>query len=275
MVDGLPLHVTIERAGAGRPLLLVNGIGATGELFGPLREHLRDRETIAFDAPGVGDSRTPCLPKSMRSLAGLVSRLVDRLGHTEIDVLGLSWGGALAQELAWRFPKLVRRVVLVATMHGVTSIPGRPVAMSILLSPLRYYSPRYLERVAPVLYGGAIARNPKLLREHAALRSDRPPTLLGYTYQLMAVSSWTSAPYLPLLTQPTLILAGDDDPIVPPINARVMARLIPRSELHVLQGAGHLFLYLRAEEATDRITRFLDADVDVDATNERSVGAAR
>lgn len=252
------LHVTVENPGAGRPLLLINGIGATGELFGPLRQHFTDRETIAFDAPGVGESSTPWFPITMRGIADIVAAMVRKLGHDHLDVFGLSWGGALAQEFARRHPDIVRGLVLAATMPGFPSVPGRPVAMSILLSPLRYYSPDYLRRVAPALYGGAIAEDPDLIAEHAKIRATRPPTPRGYLYQLMAIQAWSSQPWLHSLQAPTLVLAGDDDPIIPVINAKVMAARIPDSRLEILDGAGHLFMFLRSDETARRTKAFLD-----------------
>lgn len=256
------LRVMIEQQGQGRPLLLINGIGATGDLFGPLREHLQDRETIAFDAPGVGGSPAPIYPPTMRSIARLIAGLIDELGHDEVDVLGLSWGGALAQELARRHPERVRRLILVATMPGWISLPGRPAAMSILMSPARYYSPEYLRRVAPTLYGGAVAQHPRMLREHAKLREARPPSMVGYFWQLSALRRWTSLPWLHRLRMRTLVLAGDDDPIIPLANGRMMASRIPDGRLHVVEGGGHLFLFTRAEEMAIRITDFLATGAD-------------
>ena len=238
---------------------MINGIGATGELFEPFvdaMEILSTREIITFDAPGVGFSSTPLYPPTIRQLALLVANLIDHLEHREVDVLGLSWGGALAQELAYRHPEKVGRLVLTATMHGWTSIPGRPAAMSILLSPTRYYSPQYLYQVAPTLYGGAIRNNRQLIREHAQIRASRPPSTLGYAWQLMALRRWTSWPWLRDLTQPTLLMAGDDDPIIPASNAEAMAREIPHSELDIVDG-GHLFLYTQPTEIARRIDRFL------------------
>lgn len=252
------LRVTVEHPGVGRPLLLINGIGATGDLFQPFRQYLGDRETIAFDAPGVGGSRTPMTPYSMRSLAGIVSGLIDELGHQQVDVLGLSWGGALAQELAHRHPEMVHRLILAATMPGVVSIPGRPAAMAILMSPARYYVPEYLKRIAPTLYGGAIRDNPDLLDEHARQRASRPPTGLGYLYQLGAIQRWTSIGWLHKLPQRTLVLAGDEDPIVRLGNGRILASRIPDARLHVVQGGGHLFLFTRAEEMAAVVRDFLD-----------------
>ncbi len=253
------LRVTVENVGAGRPLLLINGIGATGDLFDPFREHFGDRETIAFDAPGVGGSPAPLFPYTMHKMAGVVAGLIDELGHRRVDVLGLSWGGALAQEFAHRHPNMVRRLILAATMPGVTSVPGRPAAVLTLLSPLRYYSPEYLKRIAPTLYGGAIRDNPELLDEHARQRAARPPTGLGYTYQMSAIQCWSSLPWLHRLPQPTLVLTGDDDPIVRLVNGRIMARLIPDARLHVVRGGGHLFLFTRAREMADIVADFLDS----------------
>ncbi len=256
------LRVMVENPGAGRPLLLINGIGATGDLFEPLRVFLGDRETIAFDAPGVGGSPAPIYPPTMRGIARLVAGLIHELGHDQVDVLGLSWGGALAQELARRHPDRVRRLILSATMPGWTSLPGRPAAMSILMSPARYYSTDYLRRVAPTLYGGIIRDHPRLLAEHAKLREARPPTTVGYIWQLSALRRWTSLPWLHRLRQRTLVLAGDDDPIIPLPNSRIIAHRIPGGRLHVVEGGGHLFLFTRAEEMAGVITDFLATGAD-------------
>jgi pimeloyl-ACP methyl ester carboxylesterase len=194
----------------------------------------------------------------MRSLASLVAGLVTELGHEQVDVLGLSWGGAMAQELAYRHPEAVRRLVLAATMPGWISVPGRPLAVSILMSPLRYYSSRYFELVAPTLYGGEVRQAPGLLREHAAMRSEHPPSPIGYYYQIAALRRWTSVPWLHRLPHRTLVLAGDDDPIISLANGRLLACRIPASELHLVEGGGHLFMFTRPAEVAERIREFLD-----------------
>ena len=68
---------------------------------------------------------------------------------------------------------------------------------------------------------------------------------------------WTSLPWLHKLPQPTLVLNGDDDPIVPLINGRILARRIPDARLHVVRGGGHLFLLERPAETADLVTQFL------------------
>ena len=256
VVDGLRLRVSIRRS--GRPLLLLNGIGASFEIFDPLRRELRQTETIAVDMPGTGGSETPLLPRPLYGLAGLVARVLDVLGYPNaIDVLGISWGGALAQEFVLRFPRRVRRLVLAATSTGWLSVPGDPKALWVLATPRRYYSPSYFEKVAPTLYGGAVREDPGLLRKQGHLRFIHPPTVRGYLWQLAAGFGWTSLPRLHRVRSPTLVLAADDDPIAPLAGLRLMAKLLPRSRLHVVPKGGHLFLVTHAPEVAPVIESFL------------------
>ena len=83
----------------------------------------------------------------------------------------------------------------------------------------------------------------------------------GYLAQLYAIAGWTSLPWLSRLRQPTLVIAGDDDPIVPLVNGRLLNRLIPDARLHIVDGGGHLFLLERPAEIADLVTRFLSEEV--------------
>ena len=242
--------------GEGPPLLLCNGIGASIELVEPFIAALDGVETIAFDAPGVGGSPRPTLPYRFWNLACLVARLLDQLGYREVDALGVSWGGGLAQQFAIQYPGRCRKLILAATSAGALMVPGRPSIISKLLSPRRYLDPSYLARIAPEIYGGEYRHNPDLARSYAYERQAGQPNWLGYYYQLFAALGWTSLPWLPLLRQPTLILAGNDDPIAPVINARILASLIPQAQLHIVN-SGHLFLVTRAQEVAPIIKQFL------------------
>lgn len=255
VVDGVRLRVRIE--GTGDPLLLIMGIGGNVEMWGPLIDAMDGRQTIAFDAPGSGESDLPRLPLSMRGLAGTTARLLDELGYDRVDVLGVSWGGALAQQLAIQEPTRVRRLVLAATGCGLGGVPGNPLTMAILLTPLRYYSRRYLELVAPYLYGRGSDEAADLVHQQALARLQRPPSLVGYYLQMAALAGWTSLPFLRRIRQPTLVMSGGNDRIVPPINARMLRALIPGARLHVVEGSGHLFLLDRARESAEVITGFL------------------
>ncbi len=240
------------------PLLLCNGIGASLEVLQPLVDRLDpDRGVIRFDVPGIGGSPVPPSPYSLGVLSSWVTAVVARLGHEEFDVLGLSWGGSLAQHLAVQSRRHVRRVVLAATGTGSVMIPARPRVLAHMLTPRRHRDPSYAARIAPDIYGGSIRTDPQRAAEllHADTRAG---SKRGYYYQLGATAGWSSLPFLPFLKQPTLILAGDDDPIIPLANARVLRRLIPNSQLHVYHG-GHLGILTESDELVPLVERFLSS----------------
>jgi pimeloyl-ACP methyl ester carboxylesterase len=125
-VEGQVLRVGIRRGEKARPpLLLFNGIGANIELVEPFLDALDGPEAIIFDVPGVGGSPSPWLPYRPSTLARLSAGLLDQLGHAQVDVLGLSWGGALAQQFAFQQGKRCRRLVLAATSPGHRMVPAK------------------------------------------------------------------------------------------------------------------------------------------------------
>jgi poly(3-hydroxyoctanoate) depolymerase len=255
-VKGLRLNVVVR--GQGRPLLLIGGIGANVEMCEPLARALTRTRLIMFDMPGSGASSTPTLPMSMAGLASVVEGLLDELGYEQVDALGVSMGGGLVQQLARQAPDRVRRLVLVATGCGAGMVPGRPWAMGVMASPLRYYSTPFFKLVAPIFLGGEKWRDRSFVREHAAARRAKPPSLVGYYMQAMSALTFSSLLWLHTLPHQTLVLSGGDDPIVPAINGAVLAHRIPNARHHVIRGGGHLFILDSPDEVAPMIEDFLD-----------------
>jgi len=256
-VDGQTLRVGV-RAGAPAPLpplLLFNGIGANIELAEPFLDQLSGRGAITFDMPGVGGSPAPAWPYRPSRLARLSAGLLDALGHRQVDVFGVSWGGAIAQQFALQHPERCRRLVLAATSPGHLMVPGRLSALLKMASPRRYKDGEYMAKVAGEIYGGVLRRSPELARRH--LRHVRWSSDRGYYLQLLAVFGWSSLPWLRLLAQPTLVLAGTDDPIVPVANGRILAGLIPDARLVTVED-GHLFLVTSAGGTANIVSDFLN-----------------
>ena len=261
VVRGITARISV-RPGVGRfasrpPLLLCNGIGSSLELLQPFVDELDPhRGVVRFDVPGVGGSALPPFPYPIAGLASWVVALMARLGHRRFDVLGISWGGGLAQQLAVQYPTKIRRVVLVATGTGMMMVPAKPNVLRIMSTPRRHRDPVYAAKVAGTIYGGSMRRVPEG-GAHLLHASTRSGPKRGYYYQLWAMWGWTSLPFLGLLRQPTFVLGGDDDPIIPAVNPRMQARLIPNSRLHIYQG-GHLGLMTEADELAPMIEEFLD-----------------
>jgi len=258
-VKGQRLRITIHAGNGTRtPLLLMAGIGSSLEMLQPFVDEVDPAiEVIRFDVPGTGGSPTPIYPYCLPALASLVVQMLDQLGYRQVDVLGFSWGGGLAQQFALQYSKRCRRLILVGTGTGATMIPGLPSALAQLLMPGSAGEPFYMKELASTAFGASLRSNPETMREftHALYPGDP----LGYFYQLWAAMSWTSVSWLWSLRQPTLILAGDDDPAVPLINARILQYLIPRAKLYVYKGA-HLGLVANAQELAGVIEQFLAND---------------
>lgn len=201
-------HVRVRVSGQGEPLLLLNGTTRPLESWDHFAAAMPERRLISFDVPGVGLSPTPLLPLTMPVLARLVLGVLDRADAPgPVDVLGFSFGGLVAQQLAVQSPDRVRRLVLVATSCGIGATPGTRDALSTLGRPVGAPWPL--------------------------------PDPVGTMWHLLAISGWSSIPFLGAVRAPTLVVTGTRDRVVPPSNSRVLAGRIPDARLVELPGVGH------------------------------------
>ena len=244
------------------PLLIANGIGASLDLLTPFVEAMHqsnpDLEIITFDSVGVGGSSTPCLPYRFSGLARTVTQMLDYLGYQKINLLGYSWGGFLSQQFVHDYPERVDKLILCATATGVTSVPPSLRVLNLMASPRRYTDPEFMASVAPEIYGGKFRSDTELAVKYAQKMGSKKSNGLGYTYQQAAICWWTSLHMLPSIKQPTLLLCGDDDPLIKLCNMELMNVLIPNSELRVFDGEGHMFLLTSLDEVVPIVNEFLE-----------------
>lgn len=266
MLGNQSIYVSIKPGKAGTtPLLLMNGIGAQCSLLTPFVEAMHeacpDLEIITFDSVGVGGSSTPCFPYRFSGLAKIVNEMLGYLGYEKVNVLGLSWGGFLASQFVHDYPERVEKLILAATCAGVMSVPPSMKVLSMMASPRRYTDPEYAAQVLPEIYGGKYRHCKQLMDKHIEKMAERAPeteqSKRGYLYQQGCVMGWSSLWWLHSLKQPTLVLSGLDDPLIHPVNMRVMANLIPNAELHTFDD-GHLFLITSVDEVLPVINEFLE-----------------
>ena len=258
-VGGRTLRVAswrLDQKSEHPPILFFNGIGANIEAVAPLAEALTERGFIMFDMPGVGESPDPTIPYNPFTMSWTASQLLEKYGLEEVDVVGISWGGAMAQHFALQHPGVTRRLVLIATTAGMLMVPGNPAALSKMADPRRYVDAEFMRKHFMTLYGGAVEGSKD---KDSHIGRLKPPSPRGYVYQLMAMLGWTSIPALPFLGKETLIMMGDDDQIVPLINGKILNTMIPNSRLDICEGGGHLFLLTHADESIATLREFLDA----------------
>ena len=246
------------RWGTGVPLVLCNGIGASLEVLDPLVR------AAGFGYHGgqirrAGNRRIahiPCCPTGFPYLAWVLGRVLSKLGIGVVDVLGLSWGGALAQQFAFQNPRRCRRLVLVATGTGALMVPAHPRDTGENGYAAHGSRIRTTPRLLPVSYTAALsARTGKMWRDYF-VQQLHAGSKMGYLHQLLAGSVWSSLFALPAVRQQTLIVAGTDDPIIPVVNAHIMNALLPHSRLHQHSG-GHIDLVHNAIELVPVIETFL------------------
>ncbi|UTW54787.1 poly(3-hydroxyalkanoate) depolymerase [Kordiimonas sp. SCSIO 12610] len=254
-VGGQKLRTAVWKSeGNDRPILFFNGIGANLEMVAPLGEMMQHRsDVIVFDMPGIGGSPKAKIPYRSSTITKWANKILDHLGIDEVDVMGISWGGAVAQQYARSCPERAKSLVLLATSAGMVMIPGNLSAITKMASPKRYVDPDYMMKNFETLYGDIVDSS---ARGHKT--RIQPPSVQGYMYQLLAMIGWTSVHFLPFLKQPTLVMSGDRDHIVPLANSRLLKSLIPHASLKIVKGGGHLFAVSRANQVIPIISSFLN-----------------
>lgn len=256
-VNGIRLRYA-WRPGNGPPFLLCNGIGANIELALPLVSAMSKIPMLLFDIPGTGGSPSAWFWPSAQYYAALAVGLLDALGHRGNFIIGgVSWGGVLAQRIALDYRHRVQCLVLMATSPGILMVPGKLSALMRMATPQRYLSRSYMARHAAAIYGGEMRNRPDRAIEFAGM--TRAPATRTYLQQMAAMTLFTSLPWLHRINCPALVMTGDDDPLVRPINARILTSLLPHGQLHVIRGGGHLFMTLQAERTGKEIEHFLAA----------------
>ena len=254
-----------EVGGTGPRLLLISGTG--GDLRvppsvfdGPLAKQF---EIAAYDQRGLGQSSVPPGPYTMADYAEDASGLLDVLAWEDALVMGISFGGMVAQELALRHPSRVRRLVLACTssggpggasypLHELADLPDDDrVVRQLELADTRYDAAWRVEN--PDTFE-ALAR---LFRERALIGKDEPGRAEGAARQLEARSRHDTWDRLGQITCPTFVCGGLYDGIAPRANSENLASAIPGATLRLFEG-GHLFL-IQDRDSWPAIVEFLSA----------------
>jgi pimeloyl-ACP methyl ester carboxylesterase len=243
-IDGIDLYY--ERRGTGPPLLLLNGSGATLATSGFLLQPFAERtEVVAHDQRGLGRTAVPPGPYSMADYAADALGLLDHLGWAEAAVVGISFGGMVALELAVTAPERVARLALACTSAGGAGGASYPLH-ELADRPAEERAETFTRILDTRFTPEWLAAHPgdRALAEIASARSDSAAATdeqrRGEREQLEARRHHDVWDRLPRIACPTLVAAGRYDGIAPLANSEAIASRIPGAELRVYEG-GHAF----------------------------------
>ena len=252
--------IAYDVRGQGPPLVLIQGLGVGRWGWEPVVDRLaRQFRVIAIDNRGIGASDAPVGSYSTRAMAADVVAVLDDAGVASASVVGTSLGGMVAQELALAHPERVDRLVLVATIPGGRLTAPMPLKTAYLLTwaPLMRSEQRLRGFVEHSLGPETLRRRPKVVRRLMALKRAHPQSEHAWRAQATAGVLFDPLGRQRRITQPTLVLQGTADQVVNPVNAQLLADLIPGARLHYIEGAGHLIAWDEPRRFTRLVAGFL------------------
>lgn len=246
-----------EEHGSGEPLVLVMGLASTLDMWHRtlpvMKEHFR---TILIDNRGVGRSDVPAPPYSIATMASDVAAVMDAAGIESAHLFGISMGGMIAQEFTLNYPHRVRSLVLGCTNFGGREVkPASPNVLEILRARGMMTPDEAARAMAPFIYDKSTPR--ERVDEDITIRTNWFPTMEGYFGQIGAIFSWESRERLSQIQNPTLVIHGETDELVPPENGRMIAELIPNARLMLLAEASHIFVTDKPEVSHQAVLQFL------------------
>lgn len=254
------LQMYVEEQGSGPPLLLIMGLGWNADGWRHNQPTLAQSfRAIAYDGRGIGRTSRGDLPQyGIDRLADDAAALLDALGLDSAHVYGVSMGGMVAQEVALRHPGRIQRLVLGCTTCGRRGVQPRGEQASALNVKGARNAREALWAAVPSLYSPAfIAAHRDVVEQDVELRLAHPPRGGHYFRQLAAARAHDTYDRLPDLQAPTLVLHGELDLLVPPLNADILAGRIPRAEQIRFPHAAHMYHVEVQAEADAAVGAFL------------------
>lgn len=250
------LSIAYQRAGSGPALVLLHGFSLDSRSWRPQLEGLSDSFTVnAWDAPGAGQSQDPLDSFGIADWAETLAGVLDAAGVPQAHVIGLSWGGLLAQEFYRRYPSRLFSLVLVDTYAGWTGSLTAAIAEQRLQAALNDSTlapPDFVRKYLPGMFSDTAGED--IRRELGTIMADFHP--VGFRLMATALAYADTRPLLATINVPTLLIWGDADKRSPLTVGQAMRAAIPSARFEVINGAGHLANLERPNEFNDIVRNF-------------------
>ena len=258
-INGIDIYYEVH--GEGEPLLLIQGLGHSSKFwFFQIPEFSKRFQAIVYDNRGIGDSDKPDEPYS---IAGEAEDAVGLLSHLKIDrahVLGVSRGGYIAQELAISHPERVEKLILIGTHYGS---PEYLEATKELWTELLDVAGLSLEEVyrKGVKYlttPSFFAREAKMVERLVGIRMANPQPAYAFQHQFTGAAAFDARERVKKIVAPTLVIAGEEDRVVPNWLSERLAQQIPNARFEVLEGVAHLSFIEQPVIVNQAVIEFLE-----------------
>ena len=249
-----------ESHGQGRPLVLIRGVGSNADHWYAQTPALsRQHQVITFDNRGIGRTTNDGGDFTIADMAEDTLGLIKGLGLQRPHVLGLSMGGMIAQELAITHPEAVGGLVLAVTHCGGKQMaPPSPEVLALFLGMAQSGSDEAKRQAAACLFAPqTLSQHPEIAARYAKVSQAHPAGPEILMRQLKAVAGHAVFDRLERITAPTLVMSAEQDVLVPPDNARILAKAIKGAELVIVPGGGHQVFIEQAEACNRAILDFL------------------
>jgi len=252
-------NIYYEIHGQGDPLVLIMGLRRNAEWWyrqlPALAQHF---QVVVFDNRGAGRSDKPVMEYSMRLFADDAAGLMDALGLKRAGILGYSMGGYIAQELALNYPAKIEKMILASTgCGGNRAVLMSPERLETFQANAGLKPEEILRKDMDIYFSDSfVARNPEKVEEfiEISLRHHQPAD--AFFRQFDACLRHDTVDRLQQISAPTLIMTGDDDPLVPPENSYILKELIPHAELVVFPGGHHCVMIEKADQFNQKVIDF-------------------
>jgi 3-oxoadipate enol-lactonase len=241
--------------GQGEPIVMLMGLGCSSAMWYRVAPRLAKRHrVILIDNRGAGHTRVPyALVHRVVTMARDVCAVLDAAGVASANVVGFSMGGMIAQQMAIDHPQRVRSLALLGTnCGGSDAILAEPKVWKMLFDKGSVTPEESLHAMRQYVY--ARATLDRRIEQDHVVRLANFPTLRGYQSQLYGLMGWSSYSRLPRVQCPTLVLHGNEDQLIPPANAKLLADRIPGAELTTFDDASHWL----ATDQTDAVVSALN-----------------
>jgi len=250
------LYVTYREAGVGTPLVLLHGFLCDSRCWMPQLSGVSDRfRVVAWDAPGAGASSDPPAVFTTTDYARCLAGFLDTITVGRAHVVGLSWGGILAQEFYRMYPDRLRSLILADTYAGWKGSLPEPVWKERLVSCLRDATGPAEAVVAKILPGLLTDAAPRPMRDElSTILSEFHPA--GFRLMSLSSAAIDTRELLPSIAVPTLVLWGEDDRRSPLRVAEQLHAAIPGAALAIIPNAGHLSNMEQPDAFNAHVRRF-------------------